>query len=290
MSFPVAIALPDVLNEGRKKSLISLLSDEDLAVYQTVREKIISYGTDVVGWLKPYALNNDPLIRRRTQEIVDLFLRRNADDDFLSFCLTESADLDLERGVWMLSQTRYPNININAYEAVLDGYAADLREKIDPKSEAATIFGTLNEYFFGKVGFKGNEQNYYDPENSYLNRVMDRKMGNPISMCLVYLLLARRLQLPVTGIGLPGHFICRYQTPTEEYYIDVFNQGKLWTKANCIQYLIFRNYNLQDEYLAPVNSRRMLNRVCGNLHQIYQQLENPGESTRLQRYIFALSK
>ncbi|HWF19248.1 MAG TPA: transglutaminase-like domain-containing protein, partial [Verrucomicrobiae bacterium] len=138
--------------------------------------------------------------------------------------------------------------------------------------------------------FKGNEQNYYDPENSYLNRVVDRRLGNPINLSLVYLLLARRLKLPVTGIGLPTHFICRYQSTSEEYYIDVFNRGKLWTKADCVQFLLSRNYPLRDEYFAPVNPRQILMRVCGNLHQIYQHLEMPEESTRLQRYLIALAK
>lgn len=290
MGSTFAIQLPDALTESRKAALISLLGDDDQSVYQSVRAKIISYGPEVVDWLKPYALSSDPVFRRRTQEIVTQFMKQFADDNFLAFCLTESADLNLEKGAWMLAKTKYPHINFAGYEALLVAYAADLTEKIDGRSEADQIFNIFNEYFFDVLGFKGNEQNYYDPENSYLNRVIDRKMGNPISLCLVYLLLAKRLHLPVTGIGLPGHFICRYQSSSEEYYIDVFNRGKLWTKANCIQYLIFRNYNLQDEYLAPVNTRRMLSRICGNLHQIYQQLENIDESTRLQRYMVALSK
>ncbi len=290
MGSSFAIQLPDSLTESRKKALISLLGDEDPAVYQSVRNTILSYGHEVVDWLRPHALSSDPVFRRRTQEIVHYFLKQSADDSFLGFCLTESADLNLEKGAWMLAQTKYPDINIAGYEALLDSYAADLREKIDTRADAGSIFSIFNEYFFDTLGFKGNEQNYYDPDNSYLNRVMDRKIGNPISLCLVYLLLARRLHLPVTGIGLPGHFICRFQSTSEEYYIDVFNRGKLWTKANCIQYLIFRNYNLQDEYLAPVTARRMLNRICGNLHQIYQQLQAADESTRLQRYMVALSK
>jgi len=70
----------------------------------------------------------------------------------------------------------------------------------------------MNEFIFGSLGFTGNMENYYDPENSYLNRVVDRRTGNPINLCLVYLMLARRLRLPIAGIGLPGHFICRFQS------------------------------------------------------------------------------
>ena len=98
----------------------------------------------------------------------------------------------------------------------------------------------INHYLFDELGFTGNEENYYDPENSYLNRVMDQRTGNPINLCLLYMLLARRLRLPVAGIGLPGHFICRYQSTAAEIYLDPFNRGKFLTKADCVQYLAQR--------------------------------------------------
>ena len=104
------------------------------------------------------------------------------------------------------------------------------------------------------------------------------------------MLLARRLRLPIAGIGLPGHFICRYQSISAELYVDPFNQGKFLTKADCIQYLTRGNYSLRDDYLAPVTPRRLLLRVCGNLHQIYLQLEQAHEATRLQRYLIALAR
>jgi regulator of sirC expression with transglutaminase-like and TPR domain len=290
MSSPAAIKSSGTLSEGQKAALISLLGDEDPAVYQVVRDKILSCGQGAVEWLRPQRLSSDPALRRRAQDILQLLAREVADDKFLAFCLTEGNDLNLEQGAWLLAQTQYPEINLEAYQALFDSYAGELRERIDARSDADEILSTFNEYVFDVLRFKGNEQNYYDPENSYLNRVVDRRTGNPINLCLVYLLLARRLKLPVSGIGLPGHFICRFQTSTEEYFVDVFHRGKIWTKATCIQYLLSRNYNLEDNYLAPVSSRRLLLRICGNLHQIYQHLEMAEDSTRLQRYLIALSK
>jgi regulator of sirC expression with transglutaminase-like and TPR domain len=286
----VAISLPDALSESQRVALINLIADEDQRVYQAVREKILSSGPANVHWLKRYTLSNDPVVRRRVKDIVEHILRQGADNRFLSFCLTEGSDLNLEHGAWMLAQTRYPEISIEGYQAVLDDFAGELRERMPHGAGADQTFASFNKYFLEVLGFKGNEDNYYDPDNSYLNRVLDRRTGNPISLCLIYLLLGRRLNLPITGIGLPGHFICRFQTASEEFYIDVFNQGKLWTKANCLQYLIFRNYNLQEDYLAPVNSRRMLMRICGNLQQIYHQHGMAGDSTRMQRYLVALTK
>jgi regulator of sirC expression with transglutaminase-like and TPR domain len=277
-------------SDRQKAALISLLGDDDPGVYRAVREKILSCGQRAVEWLRPHTLSGDAALRRHAQEIIQHLQRQTADDRFLAFCLTEGNDLNLEQGAWLLAQTRYPDINVEAYQALFDSYAGELLERVDLRSDANQLLGAFNEYIFDVLRFHGNEENYYEPANSYLNRVIDRRTGNPINLCLVYLLLARRLRLPMTGIGLPGHFICRYQSTSEEYYVDVFNRGKLWTKANCIQYLLYRNYNVQDEYLAPVSSRRMLSRICGNLHQIYHHQEMASEATRLQRYMVALAK
>jgi len=107
---------------------------------------------------------------------------------------------------------------------------------------------------------------------------------------LFYLLLARRLRLPVAGIGLPGHFLCRYQSTSDEIYLDVFNRGRLLTKADCIQHLIQGKHRLREDFLSPVSPRRLLTRVCANLHQIYLQLDLAEEATRLQRHLVALGR
>jgi regulator of sirC expression with transglutaminase-like and TPR domain len=120
--------------------------------------------------------------------------------------------------------------------------------------------------------------------------VIDRRKGNPISLCLIYLLLARRLHLPITGIGMPGHFLCRFQTPTEELFIDAFNSGKNLTKGDCVKYLLHTRDGFKEAYLAPITTRRTLLRVCSHLHQIYSQQSRKNDIARFQRYIVALAK
>jgi len=280
----------DSLTASQRTALISLLADDDQNVYHTIRTKIISFGPVAADWLQPYTLSSDPVMRRRAQEIVHLLARRMADERFLAFCLHHGEELDAEEGAWLLARTCYSEINVAAYQALFDSYAAELREQIDFKGEPEKILATVNQYLFDHLGFAGNEKNYNDPENCYFNRVVDRRTGIPISLCMVYLLIARRLRLPITGIGMPGHFLCRYQSPTTEIYIDAFNRGKFLTKADCIKYLLHTNHGLQEGYLAPVAPRRILLRMCANLHQIYLQLELAEEAARLQRYLVALAK
>jgi len=285
-----ALARPVTLSASEQRALLLLLADEDPQVYRTVRGRILAEGDSALGWLRPATRSNDPVQRRRAIEIIRAMTQRKADDRFLAFCLNSGEDLDIEEGILLLAQTEYPEINIDAYSAILDSYAADLRERIDFGAAAAQIVGTINDYIFTRHGYHGNEQNYYETENSYLNKVIDRRTGNPISLCLMYLLIARRLHLPIAGIGMPGHFLCRFQTTTDELFIDAFNHGKVLSKGDCVKYLLHTRDGFKETYLSPITPRRTLLRVCSNLHQIYSQQGRQDEIQRFQRYIVALAK
>ena len=290
MSSPSAIESSAPLSDRQITALLTLLPDEDVTVYQAVREKILSYGPQANEWLRPHTLSSDPVLRRRAQEIIQHLARQEADNRFLAFCLQQGEEFDVEEGAWLLAQTQFPDINVLAYQALFDSYAGELREQINYGSSAHAILGAVNRYLFLHLGFVGNQENYYDPENSFLNRVLDRRTGNPISLCLIYMLLSRRLRLPVTGIGMPGHFLCRFQSFKEELYIDAFNQGRLLTKADCIKYLHQSGQGYKEEFLGPLSSRRLLLRVCSNLHKIYVDLNLSEETARFQRYMVALGR
>ncbi|HEX4120541.1 MAG TPA: transglutaminase-like domain-containing protein [Verrucomicrobiae bacterium] len=278
------------LEEKQRQALISLLADEDTKVYRTVRETLLSYGPSCSEWMREHTLSNDPVLRRRATEIVQHFARMEADTQFLAFCLNQGEDFDLEHGVLLLSRTQYPVINIEGYSAILDDYAGDLRERLDLNGPADQILRVINDYLFRELKFTGDEQNFYDPQNSYFNCVMDRRIGNPISLSLLYLLLSRRLRLPVVGIGLPGHFLCRYQTSRTELYVDAFHGGRLLAKADCVKHVINLRQRFDESCLAPVSARRILLRICAQLHQIYTQQKSPVQIERLQRYLVALAK
>jgi regulator of sirC expression with transglutaminase-like and TPR domain len=278
------------LEEKNRKALVSLLSDEDPTVYWTVRQKIISYGPSSALWMREHALSSDPILRRRAHEIMNHFGSQDADTHLLAFCLNQGEDFDLEQSVLLLARTQYPHINTEAYSALLDSFAGELRERLDLSAGPEQILRITNEYLFRELKFTGDEQNFYDPENSYINRVLDRKMGNPISLSLVYLLIARRLHLPMVGIGLPGHFLVRFQTSRAEVYVDAFRGGRLLSKVDCIKNVVQMRQRFDESCLVPVSARRILLRICANLHQIYTQRKSPGQIERLQRYLVALAK
>ncbi len=278
------------LTASQREALVTLLADDDPGIYHTIRQKIMAEGVQSKDWLKQYALHSDPIVRRRTKEIVQHFDKQAADNRFLAFCLSHGEHFSVEQACWLLAQTEYPDINIAGYQAVLDDIAGDLMMRIDFGAEPIVILGEINKFLFKDMGFKGNDRDYYDPKNSYLNLVLNNRLGNPISLCLVYLFIARRLRLPVAGIGMPGHFVCRFQSSKEEIFIDAYNGGRFWTKAECVKHLVMSGHSYQERLLDPVSARRILIRICSNLHQIYVNLEKQEDSARFQRYIVALTR
>jgi len=279
-----------LLSEGQRVALVRLLEDDDPAVREPVRSRILACGPGAAVWLRPHLQDEDPVVRGRVRELLEYLERQEADTVFLGYCLGHGEDLDLEEASWLLARTRYPGMNVEAYEALLESYATVLRAEAGGEKDVRKALERLSEHLFVKVGYSGNAKQYYDPENSYLNRVMDRRTGNPISLCALYLFVPRRLGLPVVGVGMPGHFLCRSQTPTEEVYIDAFHGGRLLTRADCVKHLTRSSFGFQEEFLSPVTPRRMLLRMCGNLHQLNLHLRDKEEASRFQRYVVALSK
>lgn len=280
----------DCLPERQRVALISLLVDDDPTIYHLVRIKLLSCGFQACEWLRPHLLSSDPVMRRRALEIVHSLARQNSDELFLDFCLHHGEDLDLESALGLLAQTQYPDINRTAYQAVLDLWASELFEEVEQSPEPEQKLSLLNHYLFKKLQFTGQQHGYQDPESCYLNRVMDKRSGSAITLSVIYILLGRRLQLPLAGVALPGHFVCRYQDPTREIYVDVFRGGKFWTKVECIRQLLTSHHGVHDGYLTPISSRRILLRMCATLHQAYAQLDMVEEAARVQRYLLALAK
>ena len=281
---------PAGLSETQREALISLLTDDDPAIHQMVRGRLLAYGRAACDWLQPHTLSDNPVLRRRAREIIAHQNRAAADTAFLDFCRYHGEEFDLEEATSLLARTRHPDLNRAAYTALFDLWAERLRERLTPGQPARETLETINRFLFEELGFKGLEQYNDDIDCCYLNRIVDRRRGNPIGLCALYLFIARRLRLPVTGIGLPGHFICRYQSSTEEIYLDCFRQGAFLTKRDCYSFLLRSHFDLSDRLLSPASARLMLLRMCNNLHQTCAQLEMRDETQRVRRYVTVLTK
>ena len=285
-----AIVPFDSLTPSKRDALITLLADDDVAIYQAVRSRLLDYGPAICDWLRPFTLSEDPKLRRRASELLSFHARNAAHLRFLDFCQKMGESGDLEMGAGLLARTRFPEVNLSGYAAILDEWANNLRTTLSGLTESGEILGEMNRYLFDRLGFSGNEQYGLDPDCVYFSKILDRRTGSPLGLSLVYLLLARRVQLPVTGIGLPSHFICRYQSSTREIYVDCFRRGAFLSKGDCVKYLLQARHEAVDGGLSPVSNRRMLLRMCVNLLHTYRRLEMDEEAARLQTYVQTLGR
>lgn len=278
------------LNETQRAALVTLLGDDDAEVFAAVQRRILDEGPESLAWLRPLARSENPVLRRNAQRVIRLFGRQEADIAMLHFCLTHGDDLPLEEGVWHLARSQHPDINEEGYRALLDDWAGELRGPLAYAGRGDGVIAVLNELLFRRLRFTGDPQHHRDPANSYLNGVLDRRRGNPISLCAVALLLARRLGLPLVGVGMPGHFICRYQTPAQLCYVDFFHRGRVLSRADCVQFLQQTGREFREEFLAPVNARKMLLRMCANLERIHAGRGETAAAERCRRYLVALGR
>ena len=273
------------LSPRQREALLTLLADDDPVIAETARRRLLAEGPGLIAWLRPHSLSSNPIVRRRAREILHHFAAEEADVRMVAFCARAGEDLDLEEGVLRLAQTRHPEINPEAYRAVLDEWAAQVAEWLPAeRTDDDGVLAGVQTVLFQQLGLKGNAENYYDPDNSYLNRVIDRRLGNPISLCTIVLLIARRLGLPFAGIGLPTHFLCRYQSAARQLYLDAFHGGRLLARVDCIAFVNQLGRPFDETFLQPVSPRRMLQRMCVNLEHAFEALELRSELGRVHRY------
>ncbi len=278
------------LTEAQLRALLTLLGDEDPAVSQLARRNIEDAGGAGISFLRRHKVHADPDVRRRIREALHDHDAGRFDTEFAAYILTHGEHFDLEDAVWLFTLTTHPETNVIAFRAQLDDWAGEIRERLKRAASGETALSAINEVLFGQLGFRGNEDDYYNPANSFLNQVMDRRLGIPISLSLLYMFIARRVGLPIVGIGMPGHFLTRYQTPTDEFYIDAFHGGQLLSRIDCKKRLVNLAVDYDERHLAPITPRRILQRLIANLHLIHKEKRHRREAERLERYLVALAR
>ena len=196
------------------------------------------------------------------QAILDRFQRVTASQD---------DEIDLATAALLIAAIEYPDLDIDQQLAILDSLAEGAAYRIGQDRDPFYCVNNLSEYLFDEVGFQGNQGDYYDPRNSYLNEVLQRRTGLPITLCLVCMEVGKRLDIPLVGVGLPGHFVLSHRTQTD-LIIDPFRRGILLSEEECAQILknvLGTNVEWDSSYLTPASNREFIARILRNLKGIY---------------------
>lgn len=192
------------------------------------------------------------------------YVSRIPDSDLTTAQLVEAA--------LAISWEEYPHIDLSSYREALDDMATDLQPRVQGVNYPLKVISEINRYLFEEQNFCGNENNYYDPRNSFITDVITRRLGIPLTLSIVYMAIGDRIGFPLEGVSLPGHFILRPQRSDIEVFIDPFANGEILFKQDCaakLAHIYGAGAELKPEYLETVGVRRILERMLMNLKLIY---------------------
>lgn len=186
--------------------------------------------------------------------------------------------IDLGRAALTIALTDYPNLDIAAYLARIDRLALEVTHRgASGSADLYVSLAALNEVLFKQHGFRGNQDDYYDPRNSFLNQVIERKQGMPITLSVLYMEVAQRIGIVLDGVGFPGHFLVKHALDGAELLIDPFHQGEVKSRQD-LRGMLERLYGgtvaLRSEFLKATSKKDILKRMLFNLKAIYLKSDN----------------
>ena len=198
----------------------------------------------------------------------------------------DDARIDLAQACLMIAQDAYPALAVERYLGDIERLALRLRARTPSGADAEERVAALNEFLYEELGFRGNTDDYYDPRNSYLNEVIDRRVGIPITLAVLYMALGRRVGLPLEGVSFPGHFLVRLRLRTGVLVLDPFEGGMPQSEADLRSRLervippgVAGNVPIAelplDQFLEAATNRQILARVLRNLKAIYRDTDQP---------------
>lgn len=191
---------------------------------------------------------------------------------FAEIVSRSDSDIKLAEAALLIAAEEYPRLDVALYLEKLENFGDRARQRAEAATNAADLIASINATLFDELGFQGNRENYYDPRNSFLNEVIDRRSGIPITLSVIYIEVARQIGFSIHGIGLPGHFIAGHFNPGENYFIDVFNGGRRLTDnalADLVTGMSGGRIEFNSTHLLPVTKKQILTRMLSNLLNIY---------------------
>jgi regulator of sirC expression with transglutaminase-like and TPR domain len=186
--------------------------------------------------------------------------------------------IDLIRSALTIARTEYPDLPVDSYVLRVDQLADAAESRIADIGDPRDVIAAINHVLFQDAGMQGDREAYYDPRNSFINEVLDRRLGIPITLALIYMEVGRRLGFPLFGVGMPGHFLLKhYDIDGSETIIDCFNGGDILSAQDCqrrLDEIYSGQMTLRPEFLFAVSRRQMLTRILNNLKTVYLSARN----------------
>ena len=263
------------------KALISLLEDDDNEILIHVEEKLSALGEAAIPFLEDeWASNLNPKLQGRIEQLI-----KRLQLDAVSVRLqewVESYQNDLLRGMWAIASYQYPTLSLEDLRKDFEQIYYEVWRKFKPDLLPLDEVRMLNAIIFGDLQFGANTQNFHSPSNSMINVVLAGRKGNPIALCIVYLLIAQKLGMPVFGVNLPNLFVLTYKSPDKTFYINAFSRGLIFSRGEIDSYIAQLNLPQKEMFYEPCSNLDIVKRVLRNLMLSFEQLGERNEITDLE--------
>ena len=292
------------MSETEIRALITLIEDPDQDVYDQVRERIVSLGDHVVPILERAWEFEDhgDLFRDRIEDILETIHLSGVTERLIAW--RDSGGEDLLTGALIISRYRYPDMDEHKVKARLASIRQDIWLELNDHLTAFEKVRVFNHIFFQIHGFKGNKRNYHAPQNSYINEVLDSRTGNPLSLAIIYQVLAEDLHIPLRGVNLPNHFVLAYldedsmggadsgQQGEENvlFYVNAFSQGDILGRNEINEFLEKLKIEPRPSFYSPCTNLDIIRRQLNNLANSYEKLGDSQRSGDLERLRDLLGK
>lgn len=280
------------MNTKEIASLIKLLDDPDPEVSRHVEDKLLTYGQEVIEYLESaWEQSFDAILQERIENLVHKIQFSSIKTELQLWSM--SGAFDLLQGVLIINRYQYPDLDEQKIINKIEAIKRDVWMQMMYEMSAIEKVQLINHVFYNLHGFSGNTTNHHDPENSYLNQVLERKKGNQISLSIIYSIIAQKLDIPVYGVNLPQHFILAYVDQNKEYdpeggilfYINTFNKGFIFYKRDVDAFLRQLQLKPEPQFYVPCTNTDIVIRVLRNLISAYEKAGQPEKVNELNELL-----
>lgn len=270
----------------QKDAIVRLLSDDDAWTVNLVKEELAKKGSAAIPDLRDLLEIDDERVTRNVKAVLGEIDARQARQTLGELCARFDDEDDIEPAVWLLARALQPGVDIPSYQNRIDQWALRLRPAVTQEYSPRRRVESINRLLGEEFRFRGNTDNYYRAANSLLPTVIDQRLGIPISLCLLYILVGRRAGMEIEGINFPGHFLARH----EDILFDPFARGRILSMEDCQEILDRQKLVLDPSHLAVAHPRAMLMRLIANLVYVFQTEESKPEAEMTARWLHALDR
>lgn len=262
------------MNREEIQALLQLLDDPNVEVNQTVSTRILEQGPIILPDLEAaWEGSMDPMHQDRIINLIQEIQTQHNHNQLQKWVRTEQNDL--MKGVFLISRYQYPDLEMKELEISLDRIKKDVWLELNNNLTALEKVRILNHIIYDVHGFTRNTKNFYSPQNSFINQVLETGKGNPISLAVVYSIIAQGLNLPIFGVNLPKNFILAYKDVLVEedilFYINPYNRGAVLGRREIEYFLKQQKIEPQESHFRPCSNLEILVRVLHNLINAYHK-------------------